>query len=647
MRTFVLSVLLYSLGMVAFLQGPSEGTGFAPDEPQENYYLGIFNEFLKSNQKDYKTSGEYLYRYKIFKDHLEKMVDKSRPVLDQIKVEGSTTTTILSKITVTQGNDPCKFTQKLNKFADLSDDEFSQYYMLPPKYFDDIAARPKSVLEFEDKSIETQELNMKLNDDNYDVFSDALSCQQGIKPSNQSSVEAVDDKTNFKTMLANLLSPKSEIFKNKQASETGLTDTCISFIYQKESKLKSTITTPNGTITRNLTKTTTIRYKEQTTAPKNSYLSLQNFGGSSRRLQSYDYFPRPYSFDGSKTDSNDFGNDDYRKKGDRRTSNSEARLSRSTYFNYNSQDSNSNSRRKIFPESDLNSKYARTSQNYSDSSSNERYSKPLNPKKEDTLSKSASSNKYSTYSNLPSNLPSSSKTNSMIFIGGVEVPTYLDWREADIISPVKDQNKCNGCYAFSAIASLEANNALYNDDFTRFSEQELIDCSDENDGCRGGLPSLAFEYIKNQGISTQRDYPYKDLENKARCTRSSRSPKFNSITGYVFAKKGVLSLIKAVQFGPIATLSYASSEFKYYDSGVFDGEGCENASKPNHSSLLIGYNLQSPKPYFILKNGWGEEWGDSGFYKMSIGPLTDDNLGKCLLAATNYNSFPIMKKKTK
>jgi len=91
-------------------------------------------------------------------------------------------------------------------------------------------------------------------------------------------------------------------------------------------------------------------------------------------------------------------------------------------------------------------------------------------------------------------LPQFVQKSSQLVIGGVSVPAYLDWRDSDIISPIKDQKNCNGCYAFSAIAALEANNALHNNDFTRLSEQEIIDCSAENDGCEGGLPSLVFKY---------------------------------------------------------------------------------------------------------------------------------------------------------
>ena len=79
--------------------------------------------------------------------------------------------------------------------------------------------------------------------------------------------------------------------------------------------------------------------------------------------------------------------------------------------------------------------------------------------------------------------------------------------------------------------------------------------------------------------------------------------------------------MKAVNDQPVAVAQFVSSEFKFYAEGVYDGEGCENINTVNHSSLLVGYDLDAEVPYMLFKNSWGELWGENGYYKMEIGEL--------------------------
>lgn len=45
------------------------------------------------------------------------------------------------------------------------------------------------------------------------------------------------------------------------------------------------------------------------------------------------------------------------------------------------------------------------------------------------------------------------------------------------------------------------------------SEQQLVDCSTENNGCTSGLPSAAFEYVKQAGgLAYENSYFYESLQ---------------------------------------------------------------------------------------------------------------------------------------
>lgn len=67
------------------------------------------------------------------------------------------------------------------------------------------------------------------------------------------------------------------------------------------------------------------------------------------------------------------------------------------------------------------------------------------------------------------------------------------------------------CWAFSTVGAVEGINQIVTGDLISLSEQELVDCDKQyNQGCNGGLMDYAFEFIiKNGGIDTGEDYPYK------------------------------------------------------------------------------------------------------------------------------------------
>lgn len=56
---------------------------------------------------------------------------------------------------------------------------------------------------------------------------------------------------------------------------------------------------------------------------------------------------------------------------------------------------------------------------------------------------------------------------------------------------------------------MEGISQIVTGNLTSLSEQELIDCNTDNNGCNGGLMDYAFSFIvSNGGLHTEDDYPY-------------------------------------------------------------------------------------------------------------------------------------------
>jgi cathepsin L len=193
-------------------------------------------------------------------------------------------------------------------------------------------------------------------------------------------------------------------------------------------------------------------------------------------------------------------------------------------------------------------------------------------------------------------------------------PASVDWRTKGAVTPIKNQEQCGSCWAFSAVGSTEGAHFLAKGALVSLSEQNLVDCSDAegNQGCNGGLMTQAFEYIiKNKGIDTEASYPY--TAQNGNCKFSSANIG-STLTGYTNVKSGSeTDLVAKIVEGPTSVAIDAShSSFQLYSSGIYYEPAC-SATALDHGVLAVGYEAD----FYIVKNSWGTDWGMKGYIEMS------------------------------
>ena len=123
----------------------------------------------------------------------------------------------------------------------------------------------------------------------------------------------------------------------------------------------------------------------------------------------------------------------------------------------------------------------------------------------------------------------------------------------------------------------------------------------------------AFEFVMDYGITSQEIYEYRGR--KRRCKKSKRDQPVARISGYqTVAPYSSNALKAALMKGPVSVAVQANQHaFMYYSGGVVD-YGCDYDL--NHGVLAVGYD--SNEGYYIVKNSWGEYWGDKGYIKLGI-----------------------------
>lgn len=197
------------------------------------------------------------------------------------------------------------------------------------------------------------------------------------------------------------------------------------------------------------------------------------------------------------------------------------------------------------------------------------------------------------------------------------------------------------CWAFATVAALEGIAPYITDNkFMNLSAQQLIDCSKGygTHGCAGGLPSEALAYVTAKGIVSENKYPYQAIDKTCDSSLES-SPELGIHTFASVPPNDEKALANVVYDQPVIVVHSVNQAFQYYGGGIFrDANGtCEN-SNLSHVTTIVGYGTtRLGVEYWILKNSWGEDWGEKGYMRILRNPL-NKSAGVCNLAI--YPVYP-------
>jgi len=206
----------------------------------------------------------------------------------------------------------------------------------------------------------------------------------------------------------------------------------------------------------------------------------------------------------------------------------------------------------------------------------------------------------------------------------IDVPQTLDWRNQNMVTPVKNQEQCGSCWAFSVTENIESMYCMKNQiDCTTFpplSPQEIVDCDTVDQGCNGGDPPTAYQFIMTEGgLEDDSDYPYTAQDGT--CNFQASLVKV-TITNWQYATQNsdeTTMQSNLVSWGPLS-ICVDAEPWQDYTSGVLMASDCSN--QLDHCVQLVGYDMTQSTPFWIVRNSWGSDWGENGYIRLQYGQDT-------------------------
>ncbi|CAG9566499.1 unnamed protein product [Danaus chrysippus] len=222
---------------------------------------------------------------------------------------------------------------------------------------------------------------------------------------------------------------------------------------------------------------------------------------------------------------------------------------------------------------------------------------------------------YTGFKPDPSVLNGDFQKNKVRLSFNVTAPAAFDWRDKGVVTRVKIQKHCGSCWAFSTTGNVESINAIKNGNLVELSEQQLVDCDTDSNACKYGYPERAQQYLVSNGAMSEESYPYAAVAGTCKYDSSQVVVKLSSFEHVNIAEDQMVD--KLYNTGPLSIV-IASKALDTYISGILV-DNCAQGQQLDHAVLLVGYGNEGGVDFWLVKNSWGSNWGESGYFRIQRG----------------------------
>jgi len=196
----------------------------------------------------------------------------------------------------------------------------------------------------------------------------------------------------------------------------------------------------------------------------------------------------------------------------------------------------------------------------------------------------------------------------------------INWNDKGVLTPIKNQGQCGSCWAFSATEQLESQFKQKYGTLKVLAPQQVVSCDTTSNGCGGGNPILAWGYVSGYGgqeLST--DYPYTSGVTGQTGTCKASKPVAEDVgstyTLIASTPSQESNMLNQIEISPMSICVDAELWQTYTGGVITASSGC--GTSIDHAVQATGYNAEGN--YWIVRNSWGETWGENGFVWVEYG----------------------------
>jgi hypothetical protein len=163
----------------------------------------------------------------------------------------------------------------------------------------------------------------------------------------------------------------------------------------------------------------------------------------------------------------------------------------------------------------------------------------------------------------------------------------------------------------------------------------------------GSYPENDTNYLVEYGVPDEACWPYPHVDKAMMFPKNTTCPNWQErtvkIKNWSYLPAGDINAIKEaiVNNAPVPAHLNVYKDFKYYQRGVYTHKWGESIAL--HCVCIMGYQDDPRIPsggYWIVKNSWGTNWGDEGWFKIAYGEASIEEMA--LLFEGVYGHFQIL-----